>query len=130
MISVSIEDTTSFSIRVKSFLKKTVLASKRRGAWFSLNRREQSILSLAIRLEVKFSSLDLLRAIASALRSLAEAGNTTIGRIRRGTELAWAFSEFAVNAGNADARSWRNDTAYAEYLGGHMSGHSGRSSAP
>lgn len=111
-------------------MKKTVLASKRRGAWFSLNRREKSILSLAIRLEVKFSSLDLLRAIASALKSLAEAGNTTYARIRRGTELAWAFSEFAVNAGNADARSWRSDLSYAEYLGGHLSGLSGGAFAP
>jgi hypothetical protein len=106
-----------YSKRVKSLLKRTVTSSKRRGAWFSLDRKEKGILSLAIRLEVKFSSLELLRAITSVLKKLAECGDTLYTRLQKGIRLAWTFSDFAVRCGNASARSWRHDRSYAEYLG-------------
>ena len=72
---------------------------------------------MSIRLELKFSSMDLLRAITSVLKKLEEHGDTLYSRIRRGFELAWAFSEFAVAAGNATAKEWRRDRSYADYLG-------------
>ena len=106
-----------FSQRVKNFLKKSVASAKRRGAWFSLDRKEKGILSLSIRLELKFSSMDLLRAITSVLKKLEEHGDTLYTRIQRGIRLAWAFSEFAVAAGNASAREWRRDRSYVAYLG-------------
>jgi hypothetical protein len=107
----------NFSERVKRLLKRAVTSAKRRGAWFSLDRKERGILSLAIQLEVKFSSMDLLRAITSVLKKLEEHGDTLYSRIQRGIRLAWAFSEAAVSWGNASAREWRHDRAYAEYLG-------------
>jgi hypothetical protein len=106
-----------FSQRVKNHLRKTIIASKRRGAWFSLDRTERSILHLASRLDLKFSSLDLLRALASILKKLEQHGETLYAWLQRGVKLAWAFSEFAVASGNKSARSWRNDRSYAVYLG-------------
>jgi hypothetical protein len=106
-----------YSQRVKSLLKRAVTTSKRRGAWFSLDRKEKGILSLAIRLEVKFSSIELLRAITSVLKKLAEFGDTLYSRMQRGIQLAWVFSQFAVASGNASAKEWRHDRGYAEYLG-------------
>jgi hypothetical protein len=107
----------TFVQRVKSILKRAVTSSKRRGAWFSLDRKERGILSLAIRLEVKFSSMALLRAITSILKKLEEFGDTLYSRLQRGAKLAWAFSEFAVASGNPSAREWRHDWAYIRYLG-------------
>jgi len=98
-------------------LRKAITTSKRRGAWFSLDRTERSILYLATRLELKFSSLDLLRALTSILKKLEQYGETLHAWLQRGTKLAWAFSEFAVASGNKSARSWRNDRSYAVYLG-------------
>jgi len=115
MYSVHPED--KFSDRVKRLLKKSVMSAKRRGAWFSLDRKERGILSLAIRLDIKFSSIELLRAITSVLKKLEEHGDTLYSRIQRGIKLAWAFSEAAVAWGNASAKEWRHDRAYADYLG-------------
>jgi len=117
MRCISTDDARAFSLRIKSHLRKTITASKRRGAWYSLNRTERSILYLATRLELKFSSLDLLRALASILKKLEQHGETLYAWLQRGIKLAWAFSEFAVASGNKSARSWRNDRSYAVYLG-------------
>ncbi|MGD1055440.1 MAG: hypothetical protein ABR867_05095, partial [Nitrososphaerales archaeon] len=96
-----------------------------RGAWFSLDRIERSILHLASRLELKFSSLDLLRALTSILKKLEQHGETLYAWLQRGVKLAWAFSEFAVASGNESARSWRNDRSYAMYLGRVLSNNTG-----
>ncbi|MGD0477824.1 MAG: hypothetical protein ABSB29_06635 [Nitrososphaerales archaeon] len=117
MHCVYADESRAFSLRVKNHLRKAITASKRRGAWFSLDRTERSILYLATRLELKFSSLDLLRALASILKKLEQCGETLYAWLQRGIKLAWAFSEFAVASGNRSARSWRNDRSYAVYLG-------------
>jgi len=111
------DEPRAFSLRIKNHLRKAITASKRRGAWFSLDRTERSILHLATRLDLKFSSLDLLRALASILKKLEQHGETMYAWLQRGIKLAWAFSEFAVASGNKSARSWRNDRSYAVYLG-------------
>lgn len=115
-IAISAEQNT-FSKRIKSHLKHAIVTSKRRGAWFSLDRKEKSIVYLSLKLDVKFESLELLRALASILKKLEQQGETLYARLRRGSELAWAFSEFAVSCGNEAAKLWRNDRAYALYLG-------------
>jgi hypothetical protein len=107
----------TLSRRVKIHLKKVIVSSKRRGAWFSLDRREKSIVYLSLKLNVKFESLELLRALASILKKLEQYGETLYAWLRRGTRIAWAFSEFAVSCGNKAAVSWRNDRAFALYLG-------------
>jgi hypothetical protein len=114
-------DTLSFTQKIKSHLKKAITSSKRRGAWFSLDRREKSIVYLSVRLDVKFESLQLLRALASILKKLEQQGETLHARLIRGTKLAWAFSEFAVSGGNLSAKAWRNDREYALFLGRSLS---------
>ncbi len=115
----------TFSQRVKSHIKLTMIQAKRRGAWFSLDRREKSILYLSVRLELKFESLDLLRALASILKKLEQCGETMYALLQRGTKMAWAFSGFAVSCGNKAARSWRNDREYALFLGKQMISNAG-----
>ena len=111
----------SFPQRIKNHIKHTMVNAKRGGAWFSLDRREKSILYLSVRLQLKFESLDLLRSLASILKKLEERGTSVYACLQRGTMLAWRFSESAVSWGNEAARDWRNDRAYAIYLGRMMS---------
>jgi len=108
---------STFSARIKRHLKKVLVTSKRRGAWFSLDRKEKSIIYLSLRLDVKFESLQLLRSLASILKKLEQQGETVYAWLQRGTKLAWAFSEFAVSCGHKSATAWRNDRAFALYLG-------------
>ena len=72
-------------------------------------------------MDVKFESLDLLRALASILKKLEQHGETLYAWLQRGTKIAWAFSEYAVSCGNQSAKLWRNDRAYAFYLGSMLS---------
>jgi hypothetical protein len=125
MHSIDTDESATFSLRVKNHLKKAIATSKRRGAWFSLDRMERSILRLAARLDLKFSSLELFRALASILKKLEQHGETLYAWLQRGTKLAWAFSEFAVSSGNKSARSWRNERSYAVYLGQILSNNTG-----
>ncbi len=94
-----------------------MLRSKRQGTWFRLSRPERSIWSLALRLRVKFRSPDLMRVLISIAKKLEGFGRTVHSRISRGMVLAWAYSAAAVRWGNAEARSWRNDLRYMEFLG-------------
>jgi hypothetical protein len=107
----------AFARLIKNRLKKAIVTSKRRGAWFSLDKCEKSIVYLAIRLDVKFTSLDLLRSLTSIMKKLEQHGETVYAWMQRGTRLAWAFSEFAVSAGNKSAAAWRNDKSYSLFLG-------------
>ena len=117
MHTTLVSDQSTFSQTIKSHLKKVMTIAKRRGAWFALGRREKSILYLSLKLNVKFASLDLLRALTSAVKKLEQHGETLHAWLQRGTQIAWAFSEFAVSCGNESAKTWRNDLGYALYLG-------------
>jgi len=107
----------TFAQRIKNHIKRTMQSAKRGGAWFSLDRKEKSILYLSVRLQLKFESLDLLRSLASILKKLEERGESLYACIQRGMRIAWRFSEFAVSCGNLAAREWRNDRSYAIFLG-------------
>jgi len=107
----------NFTQMIKTRIKSVVAKAKRRGAWFSLDRKEKSIMYLSIRLQLKFESLDLLRSLASIMKKLEERGETAYAWFQRGVRLAWAFSAFAVSCGNTEAKTWRNDRSYAVFLG-------------
>ena len=116
---------STFTQTVKNHLKKVMVVSKRQGGWFALERREKSILYLSLKLNVRFASLDLLRAFTSILKKLEQHVETLHAWLQRGSKLAWAFSEFAVTSGNRAAKTWRNDLNYALYLGKVMSSNKG-----
>ncbi len=96
--------------------------SKRRGAWFRLEKRERSMFSLALRLNASFRGYELLKAMVGVLKKLMEAPGMAYHRLTRGVQMAWAFSEHCARWGNLHAKEWRNDLEYAKYLASHMSG--------
>ena len=105
------------SDRIRLFMKRRVARAKREGSWYMLSRQERSLLSLALRLKVKFQSLDLVRAVVSVFKKLQEVGSSLYGELVRGTRLAWIFAEAAVSWGHPAARTWRNDLRFIAFLG-------------
>ena len=102
---------------LKEFLNKEMLKSKRSGDWFKLCKRERSFYSLALKLDIKLESPDLLRALTSVLHKLKQMSSRVYAELTKGTRLAWQFSQTAVTWGNSEARKWRNDQAYILFLG-------------
>jgi hypothetical protein len=110
----------SASDKIRSYLRKQMTLSKRRGGWFRLKKRERSLYSLALRIHVKFESVQLVRAMVGILKKLLESSDLAYNRLLRGMSLAWTFSSAGERWGNRGAKAWRNDTDYARYLGAHM----------
>ena len=71
---------------------------------------------LAMRLEVKLQSHDLLKALVSVLRNLRERFDRGFDAFMRAAQIAWAFSDAAVRAGNEAAKGWRSDLSYIRFL--------------
>ena len=106
-------DTTQ---RIRQLLRNQMIRAKRAGTWWRLPGRERGLYSLALRLDVKLQSHELLKALVSVLKSLRETCDRGYMALMRAMKVAWAFSEFAVKAGNAGAKEWRNDRLYIEFL--------------
>lgn len=101
---------------IKSLLYKAFIKAKRNGSLFRVDRHVSSFVYLALRLKVRFVSLQLVRAAVAALKKLKENGDLVYSRFREGLRMAWAFSEAAVGWGLPSARTWRNDLVYASFL--------------
>lgn len=101
---------------VKKLLLNQMNRAKRAGAWFRLSRLERGLYTLALRLEVKFESRELLKALVSILKTLRESSDQGYIALSEAMRLAWAFSEAAVSAGNISAREWRSDRTYIRFL--------------
>jgi hypothetical protein len=93
-----------------------MIRAKRAGTWFGLPKMQRGLYSLAMRLEVKLQSPELLRALVSVLKCLRETCDRAGAAFVRATRLAWAISEAAVGWGNAEAREWRNELNFVRFL--------------
>jgi len=108
--------------RIRGILKAIMTKSKRTRHWYSLNRQERGLYSLALSLDIKFNSIDLMRALVSIVKKLRSLADGLYSRLVRGTRLAWIFSDAAVRWGNAEAKEWRHDRNYVIYLAALMGG--------
>jgi len=105
------------SSSVRTILASQMAKAKRNGGWFRLSRLERGLYSLALRINVRFESTALVRALVSVLQKLRELCSPIYEQLVKGTERAWIFAEAAIKWGNSEARSWKNDRAYALFLG-------------
>ena len=108
--------------RIRAILTREMAKAKRQRYWFRLNRLDRIILSLTLRSNAKYKSLELLRVLVGILKRLKELGDRLYIALRRGAGLAWLYSEAAVGWGNAQAHEWRNDIRYVEFLGSLFGG--------
>ena len=96
--------------------------AKRSGGWFRLSNLERGLFSLALRIETRFESMGLVRALVSVLEKLKEVCSPVYAQFLKGTELACIFADAAIAWGNKDAVSWKSDKGYAVFLGTFLSG--------
>ena len=101
---------------MKRIFLTQMIRSKRAGTWFGLDRVKRGLYSLAMRLDVKLQSPELLKALVSVLKCLKETCDRAGMAFMRAMKLAWAISEAAVRWGNAGAREWRNDQNFVKFL--------------
>ena len=93
-----------------------MIKAKRAGTWFRLPRQERGMFELAMRLDVKLRSHDLLKALVSVLRDLRDRFDGGYHSLMKAMSVAWSFSEAASRWGNARAREWRYDQGYIRFL--------------
>jgi hypothetical protein len=93
-----------------------MVRAMRAGTWFRLPRQQRELYSLAMRLDVKLQSPELLKALVSVLRSLRERFDGGYQALRKAVDVAWAFSAAAVKGGNKGALAWRHDWNYISFL--------------
>ncbi len=103
--------------RIARTMRHQMMSSKRSGLWFRLSQRERALFSLALNLRVRFQSIKLARAMVSIYEKLKEMGDPKYRSLKMGMDRAWAFSQAAESWGNKEARAWRNDRAYIDFLG-------------
>jgi hypothetical protein len=101
---------------VKKILLTQMIRAKRAGTWFGLGRAQRGLYGLAMRLDVKLQSPELLKALVSVLKSLRQTCDRAGVAFIRAMRLAWAISEAAVRWGNPEARHWRNDQEFIRFL--------------
>jgi len=102
--------------RIKHLISSAIRSSKRHGTWFRLTSPERAICTLAVSLDVKFKSIQLMRTLVSILRKMKDAGSSIHALFARGREMALFYSETAVGWGNTNARAWRHDAGYIRFL--------------
>ena len=93
-----------------------MIRAKRAGTWFGLTRVQRGLYSLALRLDIRLESHDLLKAMVSVLKSLWETCDSAGMALVRAMRTAWAFSEAAVSWGNERAKEWRREPSYIKFL--------------
>jgi len=93
-----------------------MVKAKRAGTWFGLGKVQRSLYSLAMRLDVKLQSPELLKALVLVLKTLRQTCDRAGAALVRAMGIAWAFSEAAEKWGNGRAREWRNDRNYIRFL--------------
>ena len=102
---------------VRMLLFSQMAKAKRNGGWFRLTRLERGLFSLALRINAKFESLPLVRALVSVLTKLQQVSHPFYEHFVRGLKMAAAFADAAIAWGNRLAAAWKNDSAYAIFLG-------------
>jgi len=101
---------------IKRLLLDQMIRAKRAGTWFKLPKLQRGLYSLAMRLDVKLQSHDLLRALVAVLKNLKETIDRGGLAFARAMRRAWAISEATERWGNAKAREWRNNLEYIRFL--------------
>jgi hypothetical protein len=107
----------STSVKIRANLAKIITKAKRSGVWRKLETIDRGILSLSSKLEVRFRSMDLLRAITRIVKEIAELTSFMYHNYMLGIKSAYRIAEYAVNCGYIEAAGWLNDRNFTIYWG-------------
>ena len=107
-----------FSLSINE-LARIRAKAMRFGIWFKvLSRAERALIDLTLRIVKKVRSLVLAKALASVVKKLLDAMESSVvsfmGMV--GRDLAKKVSGLAVKWGNSEALKWAEDPGFIQYL--------------
>lgn len=105
------------SKRLKNVLKKISVKAKRHGIWWKLTRVEQGILSLVTKLNIKFTSMKLLRSIVHIVKEIEALLSFSYQNYLLGLKTAYRIACFAVENGYREAKDWVKDKNFIIWWG-------------
>lgn len=105
------------SKRLKNVLKKILVKAKRHGIWWKLSRIEQGILSLVTKLNIKFTSMKLLRFIVHIVKEIEAMLPFAYQNYLLGLKAAYRVACFAVENGYRGAKDWVKDKNFIIWWG-------------
>ncbi|MEM3872811.1 MAG: hypothetical protein QXE05_09655 [Nitrososphaeria archaeon] len=103
--------------RLKNLLKKIILKAKRSGVWWKLDRVKRGILALSSKLNIKFTSMKLLRSIVHIVKEISEMLSFTYQNYVRGLRAAYNVAKFASENGYSWAKDWVKDKNFIIWWG-------------
>ncbi len=111
------DSVTEFSKKIKNIIKKTIVKAKRSKLWWKLGNIEKGILKLATKLDIKFKSPKLLKAIAKIIKQITEQTSYMQKHYILGLKKAYKTVEYAISIGYVQAKEWLKEKAYIIWHG-------------
>ncbi len=102
---------------LKRVLKKVMIKAKRSGIWWKLTRIEQGILSLSTKLNIKFTSMKLLRSIVHIVKEINEKLSFSYQNYLIGLKAAYNAAKYASEKGYREAKEWVKDKNFIIWWG-------------
>ncbi|MCX8188618.1 MAG: hypothetical protein N3F64_02825 [Nitrososphaeria archaeon] len=107
----------SSSEKLKNVLKKVMVKAKRSGIWWKLDTIERGILSLSTKLDIRFTSMKLLRSIVHIVKEIGKMLSLTYQNYLRGLKTAYNVAKFASENGYREAKDWVKDKNFIVWWG-------------
>lgn len=114
---ISEDSVTEFSKKIKNFITKTIVKAKRSKLWWKLGNIEKGILTLATKLDIKFKSLTLLKAIVKIVKQISQQTSYMRKHYILGLKTAYKTVEYAISIGYVQAKEWLKEKAYIIWHG-------------
>ncbi len=103
--------------RIRADLAKIIIKARRSGAWRKLEKMDRSLLLLSSKLEIRFRSMELLRAITRIVKEITELTSFAYRNYLLGIKSAYRLAKYAVSCGYMEAALWSSDRSFAIYWG-------------
>lgn len=103
--------------RIRADLAKIITKARRSGVWRKLEKIDRSVLLLSSKLEIRFRSMELLRAITRTVKEITKLTSFVYRNYLLGIKSAYRIAKYAVSCGYKEAALWSNDRNFAVFLG-------------
>jgi len=108
------QDTSS---KIRSAIMKAIVKAKRSGVWKRLERVDRAVLTLSTTLQIRFKSINLLRAILKVIKCIAEFTSFERRNYSIGVDIAQKVVKYTVGVGYMAAANWIKDKRYVIWWG-------------
>ena len=109
--------------KIRQAIIKIIIKAKRAGTWKRITSIEKGILTLAVNLQIKFQSINLLRAITKIIKQIIQQTYFQYQNYVRGIKTANVMVQYATALGYLQAAEWVRDRNYITWWGIFLNPH-------